>query len=246
MLALEAERTQRLKLFGEDTFFLLRTLEESFGIKFTEDDLVQAKSVGELADCLSKKLEQPVSRQCLSALVFYRLRRTFMSVFSTPRAKITPSTSLHELMPWKDRKRQWLGIQNHLNFVLPQLTWPLWLVALSLLIVGLVLALPGLARLGSFGSASVLLKIVAAICVWVPVLVLLSPLARTFPRSCETFGDLVKLTLARNYAKIASEHGASFEREVLQALRQLIAAEEGIDVKEISAETLFPEGLHIY
>jgi hypothetical protein len=75
---------------------------------------------------------------------------------------------------------------------------------------------------------------------------LLAPFARTFPRSCETVGDLAKLTLARNYSKIATEHGISSELEVLAALRQLIAAEESIDVQTILPDTLFPEGLNIY
>ena len=78
------------------------------------------------------------------------------------------------------------------------------------------------------------------------LLKLSAPLARNFPRSCESFGDLVKLTLSRNYAGIASEYGVSSEREVLLLLRQLIAAEEGIDVQEILPDTLFSEGLEIY
>jgi hypothetical protein len=56
----------------------------------------------------------------------------------------------------------------------------------------------------------------------------------------------VKLTLARNYGGIASESGVSSEREVLLLLRQLIAAEESIDVQEILPDTLFPQGLKIY
>lgn len=237
---------QRLQLFGEDTCELVRTIEESFGIMFSEDELVHARTIGELGHCIMGKLEHPVSHQCLSAIVFYRLRRAFSILFNIPRAQIAPATSLYELMPWKKRKKQWREIQNNLNFVLPQLRWSLWLVALSMLIVGLVLALPALKALWSFGTASVLFTIVAAIAIWVPVLVILSPLARTFPQSCETFGDLVKLTLARNYGKIASQHSTSSDREVLQALPQLIAAEVGSDVKEMSLETLFPEGLHIY
>jgi hypothetical protein len=85
-----------------------------------------------------------------------------------------------------------------------------------------------------------------AILVWAFVLWFLRPLARAFPRSCQTFGDLAKLALAHNYARIASEYGVSPEREVLLALRQLIAAEETIDVEKVAAETRFPEDLKIY
>jgi hypothetical protein len=53
---------------------------------------------------------------------------------------------------------------------------------------------------------------------------------REFPSGCETFGDLTKLTLARNYGKISAEYGVSSEQEVLLLLRQLIATEEELDI----------------
>jgi hypothetical protein len=249
MVLLEADKIQRLHLFGEDTWDLLHTIEGSFGVKFAEDELVQTKTIRELAVRIRKKLEHPLAEKCLSAVTFYKLRRTFITLFNIPRARITPETSLRELMAWNDRRRRWREIQDHLRFVLPELRWPLWLVALSVAVVGFAFTLPvvGWARLASFaGSASGLFTFLAAICVWVLLLKLLSPLARTFPRSCESFGDLVKLTLARNYARIASEYGVSNEQEVLQALRQLISAEQSIDLREVAPDTLFPEGLKIY
>jgi hypothetical protein len=107
MVLIEADKTQRLKLVGEDTCDLLRVIEASFGVKFTEDEFVEAKTIGELADCIFTKLAQPLSEKCLSAVVFYRLRRTFIRLFDTSRANITPETPLRELMPWRGRKRQW-------------------------------------------------------------------------------------------------------------------------------------------
>jgi hypothetical protein len=218
-------------------------------VMFGEDEVVEAKTIGELAECISRKLQHPLAEKCLSALVFYQVRRTLISSFGISRAKITPETPLRELMPWKYRRRRWREIQNQLRFVLPELGWPLWLVALSFVIVGAVFALPplGWARLVSFaGSASGLFTFFGAICAWVLLLKLLVPFARTFPRSCKTFGDFVKLVLARNYAQIASMHGGSSQREVLLVLRQLVAAEESIDVEEVVSNTLFPEGLKIY
>jgi hypothetical protein len=163
-----------------------------------------------------------------------------------PRSRIAPETPLRELMPWKSRKKQWRGIQDHLRFALPELKWPLWLVALPLVFIGLLVTLSWPRLLSFVGAASWLIAIVGGFCLWAIVLRLLAPFARTFPRSCETVGDLAKLTLARNYSKIATEHGISSEREVLAALRQLIAAEESIDVQTILPDTLFPEGLNIY
>jgi hypothetical protein len=133
-----------------------------------------------------------------------------------------------------------------LRVVLPELRWPLWLVALSLAVVISVFTL-GWTRLVSLaGSGAGVLTVLGGFLALAFLLKLLAPLARHFPRSCESFGDLVKLTLARNYAGIASEYGVSSKREVLLLLRQLIVAEESIDVEEILPDTLFPEGLKIY
>ncbi len=216
-------------------------------MKFSEDELVQATTIGILARIVFAKLEHPVSPQCLSAVMFYKLRRAFIELFEIPRAKIAPAKSLYELMPWTTRKKQWRKVQDHLNYVLPQLTWPLWLLALGLLLAGATLYfLFGLKMLRTLGAASALVGVIGFISVFVLAAVILNPLGRGFPRSCETFGDLVKLALARNYGKMAARRGMSSEKEVVQSLLQLVAAETAADVEKLSPDTPFPEGLHIY
>jgi hypothetical protein len=68
MFLLKGDKLLRLEQFGEDTTELVLTIEESFGIEFTTDDLAQAKTVGELSSCIVGKLRNPVSRQCLGAI----------------------------------------------------------------------------------------------------------------------------------------------------------------------------------
>jgi phosphopantetheine binding protein len=58
----EADRLQRLGLIGEDTSDLLLAIERSFDITFSADDLVQATTVGKLAECVSNKVELPALR----------------------------------------------------------------------------------------------------------------------------------------------------------------------------------------
>jgi hypothetical protein len=100
--------------------------------------------------------------------------------------------------------------------------------------------------LRTLGAASALVGIVSFIAVSVLAAAILSPFGRGFPRSCETFGDLVKLALARNYGQVAATHGMSSEKELAKSLLQLIAAEISLDADKLSPETLFPEDLHIY
>jgi hypothetical protein len=123
-MLLKGDRVERLRLFGEDSCELVSTIEQSFGIKLSEDDLVQAETIGTLADIVFAKVEHPVSPQCLSAVMFYKARRAFIDSFEISRTKIVPTTSLYELMPWKSRKKDWRKVQDRLNYTLPQLRWP--------------------------------------------------------------------------------------------------------------------------
>ena len=241
-MLLETDKAQRLRLFGEDSCELVSTIEQSFGVKFSEDELVQATTIGRLAHIVFVKLEHPVSPQCLSAVMFYKLRRAFIELFDIPRTQIVLTKPLHELMPWTARKKQWRIIQNHMNYVLPQLTWPVWLLALWLFLAGATLyVILGSKMLRTFGVG-----VIGVVSVLVLMPIILNPLGREFPRNCKTFGDLVKLALARNYGKMAATHGMTSEKKVVQSLLLLVAAETATDIEKLSPDTLFPEGLKIY
>jgi hypothetical protein len=245
-MLLEGDRPLRFEPFGEDTCELIGTIEHSFRVKFTEDELNCAWTLGTMGQIIFKKLKHPVGAQCLNAITFYRLRRTFMELFGTPRIKMSPATSLCELMPWKTRKKQWRSIQDHLDYILPKLMWPVWLLVIALVFTGSALYfLFGLAPLRAMGSVSVLAGIVGFVALLVPVCFVLNPVAREFPSGCVTLGDLTKLILARNYGQIAARHGMSSEKEVIQSLVVLVAEETAIDIAKLSPDTRFPEDLGI-
>jgi len=247
MLQLEAEKSLRFESFGEDTCELVETIEQSFGMKFTEDELFHARTLGAMAEMIFKKLEQPVTAQCLTAITFYRLRQAFIELFGTPRRKVSPATSLYELMPWKTRKKQWRNIQDYLNYVLPQLFWPSWLLGIALVLTGSALYfLFSFKMLSAMGSISGLIGVFAFIAVLAVACMVLNPLARQFPRGCATFGDLTRLLLARNYGKVVGRHGLSPRKEVIQSLLVVVAEETATAVERLSSDTRFPEDLGIY
>lgn len=233
---------QKLDLLPEDLEDLVRTIETSFGISFTERELCNAGTIGGLAHCVSQKISNPRPSHCLSAIVFYRLRQTLITSWNLPRTAMKPETPLGTLMPWLSRRRRWREIQDALQVELPQLLYPVWVIAASISVTGLVFW-AGWSRLASLtGKALGLAVFFGAIFVWAAVIRLLTPLARAFPKSCETFGDLAKLTLGRNYGKISSEQGGwSGEREILLVLRQLIAAEISVAIADLEPGTLIFE-----
>src|SRR5450432_4937318 len=164
MLLLDGDKQLRFESFGEDTCELVGTIEHSFGIKFTEDELIQAKTLGAMAQTIYNKSEYPLGPQCLSAMTFYTLRRAFVELFGARRAEISPATSLYELMPWRTRNKQWRDIQDFVNYVMPQLNWPLWLAGFALVLTGSILyVLFTFKFLWAMAAASALVEIVAFI-----------------------------------------------------------------------------------
>jgi hypothetical protein len=253
MTLLDADVKERQQAVGEDTWELLSTIEDSFGITFPEYSTVLGKSVRELAEYIASESEYRKAEGCLSAITFYRLRRAHSELFDTPRGIIRPTTSLDVLFPWSSRGDRWRTLQEHLGLTFPNLTWPLWLVVgvlgLSLpiaiaLSVALSKAMGAMFGLG-LGAGGVVLD---SFCFWIAVSLVFmkwsTPLARELPRGCETFGDLVKAVLARNFATLATQHGAS-EGEIASLLCQLIAVEVGVNSDEITLDIRVPGDLDI-
>lgn len=242
---LESDRLHRLNLIGEDTSDLLGAIQDGFGITLSTDDFVEATTVGKLAECISKKIELPVADRCLSAVVFYRMRRALVGILGVPHSGVAPTSQLRQFLPWHNRRRIWREIQTRSQLVLPDLRWPLWLVGLCLVTaIALGTIWPPLLHISS--GEFYLPDVLSTFLFFVLLLHLLRPYARSLPRSCKTVGDLAILTLARNYAKIAAQCGASSQRELLTSLRHLIAAATASDIGRIRAKTRFPEDLDIY
>jgi hypothetical protein len=246
---LDADKIQRLEPFGEDTWDLLHVIQDSFGVEFTADDLIAANTVGKLGECISKKLMGPRINRCLSAVVFHRLRRAFVDLRSVPRQKIHPDTGLDELLPWSRRTGQWEALRQKSELILPDLTYPGWLVGALLLVstaaawtfAGWFRKIPTTELTTFVGLATLVVCILS----FVFLMRLTRPIARAFPRSCSNLGDLVRITVARNHASVASQFGGISPRELFSVLRQLIAMEVGCKVDKVSEETVFPQGLHI-
>jgi hypothetical protein len=242
----DADEKQRKGVLGEDTCDLFATIEDSFGIRFPDYEAVLGKSVRELAECISAESTYPKADRCLSAVAFYRLRRAFHELFGTPRGKIRAATSLATLLPWCGRRVRWRLLQHELDLTLPELTFPLWLFGSSLgIAVASSIAL-STAMKAIFGAGLGLMGVVfGSFALWIFVLKCSIPLARTIPGGCETFGGLVKLVLARNYATFASQYGLTSQDEITSLLCRLIALEVGLNQTDITPTTHIPGDLNI-
>lgn len=230
-------------VLGEDTWELFEAMEASFGVELGDYYGLCGMTVKELTDRICEQGDFPPGDICLSSASFYRLRRAFMEVLDVPRERIRPSTLLHDLVPWRERRTLWRSIEEATGWSMPRLMWPLWLVAIALL--GPTALLLSLRVIGGLPIGGVWIGFGSVLLI-VPVLWALGRLARTFPVGAKPFGELAELVLARNYAAIARESGSSSEEDVLQAVRRLIAIMTSVKVETISDGTRVPQDLNIY
>lgn len=237
-------------LLGEDTWELFEVIEDAFGVDLGDYNAVCGMTLREIAGAIFKKANYPVEEKCLSAIAFYRLRSAFETQLELPRVRIRPTTIVSDLLPRKNRSARWLMLQQQVGLIFPGLQLPGWLLWSSIFgppalliclrwLVGLQIS-AGWIISGSFLLISLIFaRIIPAVDARIHI-------ARLVPESCATFGGLVKVVLARNYAFFATEGGSSCDRGVLSALRQLTAMQSGVELEKISPETRIPQDLNIY
>jgi len=228
---------------GEDTWDLFESVERSFGVDLGDFYSLAGIRVSELAERICKLADYSPNEKCLSAAIFYKLRKTLADLFDIPSKSVRPTTPLRQLLPWRSREKTWRAMQKHLEIEFPGLAFPRGILLLCLIapVTLLVCAKEFLGlKLGWTGLIAFSFLLV------LPAIFACRPLARSLPFGCETVGDLAKAILARNYAVFATHHGGSAGDDVLSSLRLLIASEAGVQLSDVLPDTRIPSDLNIY
>lgn len=197
-----------LGLAGDgDEIYLVRTVEESFGIKFAVPDLERVVDVGELHDLILKAIPTKgrSNGPCLTAVAYYRLRRAIAS--SYPAVTLSPASRLAEIVPPFRRARLVKEWERETGLTLSALHLGFLGVGC---VIAAVLAIPAATIMASW---VVFLSMIAASVLmgW--------PAARVFPGfSSETVGELAKRAVAFNIAKLSRAHASLRPKDVWDAL----------------------------
>lgn len=243
MTVLNADKRNDSNAVGEDTWELFESVEQSFGVDLGDFDSQAGVRVSELSERIFKLANYPAREKCISAVVFYKLRRVFTDLLGVPSRSICPTTPIKQLLPWRSRRARWRAMQEHLDLQFPQLSFPRWLLVFCL-ISPMALLIFVKESIGS--GISWMALVVCGLILFVVEIYACLPLARSLPPGCETFGDLAKAVLARNYALFATRYAGSSEEDVLSSLRLLVASEIGTEVTKVLPETRIPADLNIY
>jgi len=237
---------------GEDTAELLGSIEEVFDIRFAQNDAFP-ETIGELCDLIKSHLPGLRTPKCMSSVTFYALRSAIVGVLGCRRDSVTPSTRLDSLLSSGTRLRsEWKEIEKSLVLKMPLLTFSQGVEAcLSLAFFGIgavvvLFVLPKLFPSTGDRIVAFCFTCFSAFILWVITRARLQPLATQLPAGGATVGDLTKAIVAKNYGKVATRAGGWNEKELWDALHDVIADAALVERERITPETPFPDGLGIF
>ena len=126
----------------EDIEDLLIKVEKSFGIEFSDNELVNVRTFGELCDHITNKIQLDKKDDCTSQQAFYKLRNILTSILKIDKGEIIPNTQFADLLPRQIRKTRIKQIEQSLGFKLSLLRPPNFVTNfLLLLLLGSIISL---------------------------------------------------------------------------------------------------------
>ena len=235
---------------GEDSAYLIIRIQEEFSIEFTDAELANIATVGELYNLVLSKLETGDS--CRSSQAFYRLRQAMTACLYVPRKSIHPATNLAILLPESKRYLLWKKLENESRLTFPKLRHPRWArdVIRSIALAAAIAAQILMARWWHPHAALWVPLEIAVFCVFAVVrqsLYAVTPsLGRGLP--VRTVGELTKILLSDNFSLFTPEAGNVLPyspNDVWDQLVHIFSDELQVDANKIKPQTRFDEDLNL-
>ncbi len=224
---------------GLDLVELVMEVEDAFGISISDEDVPTLETVGSLHQYVSKQVGERLRTPCLTAVAFYRLRRSLMSVLQVSRNELRPSTDLRQLIPSRGRRAVWRRLQASLGLKLPEPS----LSRVSLVVVVIAPFVAGLgcywgrAFLGDSQTTAQWAPFLAAAVAFLITLTLASYFAGALRADLCTVGGLARGIVAHNYTALTDQVGASRETDLWDALRFIICEQLDLKPETVTKET---------
>ncbi len=233
---------------GLDTVELVMEMERAFGITIPDEEAEKIQTVGQahryIVAMLSEQPGPEPGPACLTAAMFYRLRRQLMGCLRVERPRIRPDSALEDLFSKRGRRSAWQRLEEALGWRLPGLvrphwTWLVWGVPAVGFLAAEVVAW---GRLGGFAGEALFALLISS----VMGLVLLGYAAEWLTRPFATglpaydFRGLIMLVLKVNLGtfRMNNPHGWT-GADVWQVLVAIIAEQMGYPPERITESTSF-------
>ena len=114
--------------FGET----LLKLEKSFGIKFADNSMKDAKTFGDICDVIESHIILSDKDDCTTQQAFYKIRKAIGLTQNFNVSSIEPHTQLTDIFPRSNRRQNVKHFQQALGFSVDILTMKTWLAMTTL------------------------------------------------------------------------------------------------------------------
>jgi hypothetical protein len=230
---------------------IVKAIQDSFGIRASEDDIRASRTLGDLAQFLRGLAGGASREQLQSAAISCRLQLGLREACGIAPNTLTPKTRLETLFPRATRREKWYAVEDAAQITLPSLAHARWL-AVSTLAVCLFSMGVGIALFwNGWSTGEKLFALIVApfwpFMLWWMALYFTRGVAKSFSSDCQTFGDLVNRTSKMNSFDLPSDANdappevGDSEDLVWKLLQALIAVETGRELEEVFQHTQLSE-----
>jgi hypothetical protein len=228
----DTPKPNTLGLWGDgDDIDLIVDIEQSFGLAFPHDEILEWDTVGDIYNDLKSRLNTGNRRAagCTTATSFRRLRKCLYDFGNFQR--ISPQTKLADVKVRSVRKlyRQ-LKARAGLRAPIARLGW--------MGTLGVIFILSGIAAFFALLALSKFTWLLPALVPVLPGIAMVRFGAWYFPADCKTVGDLSKRIAAFNFRVLTAEDAAVRDSELWAALLEILIEAGPLTKSEIRPETL--------
>ena len=111
----------------EDFGDTLLKLEKSFGLKFADNSMKDAKTFGDICDIIESHINLTDKDDCTTQQSFYKIRKAISLTQNFNERNIEPQTNLADIFPRSNRRQNINHFQKALGFSVDILTMKIWL-----------------------------------------------------------------------------------------------------------------------
>jgi len=102
-------------------------LEKSFGIKFADNSMKDAKTFGDICDIIESQMNLTDKIDCTTQQAFYKVRKAIGLTQNFDESNIEPQTKLEDIFPRSNRRQNVKHFQQALGFSVDILGMKTWL-----------------------------------------------------------------------------------------------------------------------
>ncbi|MFC4263841.1 hypothetical protein ACFOWM_13170 [Ferruginibacter yonginensis] len=208
----------------EDFGDTLLKLEKSFGIKFEYNTFKDAKTFGDICDCIESQINFTNKEDCTTQQAFYKVRNAISLTQNIDKKNIETQTQLETVFPRQNRRQKVKEFKQELGISIDLLSMKTWLVLT--IVIGFTSSI-----IAFFFSWKV------AVCGLLFFYILNSILSKFSKEiKVETVGHLAE-KITQEYYSQARRHSKTVNRsEIVKTIQDVFIAEHFLEREHLTRE----------